>query len=450
MIRLRSSRRTRLAVAAALAVAGGASCAPALRGFGPDEGRARANAEQFFGAMAFRMDEVERAPKFAYARSRMGRYALAPSKLWGDTAVWTSVDERSRRLVVHGVYDGRRYLFTPRANTALPTALGESRHTMRLTKLAAEDEWQWNTSVEMAMGAVTGDDLLAVWRGWLRSAERGETGRAAWRLAAPRASAAFGRLAAVDSLRATPNPDGSSSVSVVVRLDPERVRAAGFPHFADYVKKYVTPAGYAFVVTDAAGGRWLEADARRNVLRIRFRSQEGRLLPMNGPNRAMPKQLVISGNVFGKVGIFGVGMRNLVADFTIVEGNGERGWLWRFRREPDWDFPLAVNRLMNASLRRPFEGSGATMRLVLRDGRGGQSLLVRNADGVVRESRIVRWIGNLAGDAMSDFAGKAEAEENRWFNEGLDALRQDARGLRTTMTTGTTAQAASGPGDARR
>lgn len=438
------ARRARFASAALLLAAGG--CGAGLRGFGPDEARARANAEQFFGAMSYRMDEVERHPRFAYARARLGRYALAPSKLWGDTAVWTSSDSRTRTLQVHGVYTGRRYVFTPRAGTPFPVALGESRHTMRLTKVDDEDAWRWNTSVEMAMGSVRADDLLSAWRGWLAAAQRGEAGRADWRLAAPRATAAFGRLATVDTLRAVPHADGSATVSVVVRLHPDGVAAAGFPNFGEYLKKYVRPAGYAFAVTDAGGGRWLEADAKRDVVRFRFRTIDGRLAPMSGPVRPMPQQLVVSGHVFGKFGIFGVGVRNLVADFTVVAAEGERGWQWRFRREPDWDFPLAVNRLMNASLRRPFEGEGTGVRLTLRDGRGGQSILHRNVDAAVRESRIVRWIGNLAGDAMNDFAGKAEAEENRFLHEGLDALRLDARALRALGDGGMPARAVGSEG----
>ena len=97
----------------------------------------------------------------------------------------------------------------------------------------------------------------------------------------------------------------------------------------------------------------------------------------------------------------------------------------RFRHEPDWHFPLAVNTFIRTSLRHPFLGDGITLRVSVRDNVGAQSLLSREAALAVQESAIVRWLGGLGNSAMSDFAGRAEAEENRYVFEILSALRAD-------------------------
>ena len=123
--------------------------------------------------------------------------------------------------------------------------------------------------------------------------------------------------------------------------------------------------------------------------------------------------------------IFRVGVSSLVGDFRFVREDGERGWLVRFRREPDWHLPLAVSHFIRTPLRHPFKGDGITVRLTIRDDAGPQSLLSREASLAVQESAIVRWLGGLGNSAMSDFAGRAEVEENRFVYEVLSALRAD-------------------------
>jgi len=52
-------------------------------------------------------------------------------------------------------------------------------------------------------------------------------------------------------------------------------------------------------------------------------------------------------------------------------------------------------------------------------------VLTREVGVAVQESAIVRWLGGLGSSAMNDFAGRAEAEENRYVFEVLSALRAD-------------------------
>jgi hypothetical protein len=69
------------------------------------------------------------------------------------------------------------------------------------------------------------------------------------------------------------------------------------------------------------------------------------------------------------------------------------------------------------------------LRVGVRDSVGGaQSLVERAASLSVQEGAIVRWLGGLGSSAMSDFAGRAEAEENRYMYEVLSALRADFLG----------------------
>jgi hypothetical protein len=112
-----------------------------------------------------------------------------------------------------------------------------------------------------------------------------------------------------------------------------------------------------------------------------------------------------------------------------VHSDNARGWSVRFRREPDWHFPLAVSRLLRAPLRRPFAGDGARVEYIVRDSVGGQTLLARNIHIVVQESAIVRWVGALGATAMDDLSLLAEQEKDRFIGDVFRALGEDVRGM---------------------
>jgi hypothetical protein len=218
--------------------------------------------------------------------------------------------------------------------------------------------------------------------------------------------------------------DRSTSVLVRFRMDPNRIKATR-PNFAKYLEKYVGPARYRLRLTDGRGATWLDASGAENVFSIAYRVKGGELLALTGPARPMPDSLLIAVDFSAKFMIFRVGVSSLVGDFRFLASDDERGWLVRFRREPEWHFPLAVNHLIRTSLRHPFKGDGIMVRVAVKDRPGTQSLLMREADVAVQESAIVRWIGGLGNSAMSDFAGRAEIEENRYVFEVLSALRGD-------------------------
>ncbi len=93
--------------------------------------------------------------------------------------------------------------------------------------------------------------------------------------------------------------------------------------------------------------------------------------------------------------------------------------------------PLISERLLRTPLRRPFEGTGILFRMGLSRAAEGQTLFSRTAVLAVRESAILRFLGNLGFSAMSDFAGKVEEEENRFLAEAFRAMRADVEAMGT-------------------
>jgi hypothetical protein len=391
---------------------------------GPDRRTARANADGLFGGLAARFDSVQRAPKFYQARSKLGRYALSPSGVYGDTSVWTEIRPDSTRiLTLFGTHTTTGYLFTPRASVPVPNTTGDSRHIIRLHR-RGESEFDWETAVDHAIGGVAARDIASALTVFVSASQQSANVRAESQALFPRTTRVLGELFSLDSLRAAPVGDGSVAVLVRFHMDPDRIEKTR-PNFSKYLDKYVTPARYRVRLQDGRGATWLDAAGSDNVFSISYRVRDGQLLALTGPPRTMPDSLQVAVDFSAKFMIFRVGVTSLVGDFAFVRADDERGWLMHFRREPDWHFPLAVNNLIRTSLRHPFKGQGITLRVSVRDRAGAQSLLSRQASVSVQEGAIVRWLGGLGNSAMSDFAGRAEAEENRYVFDVLSALRAD-------------------------
>jgi len=393
---------------------------------GSDRRAARANADALFGGLAARFDSVQRAPKFYQARSKLGRYALSPSGVYGDTSVWTELGtDSTRTLSLHGTHTPTGYLFTPRASVPVPTTAGDARHIIRLHR-RGESEYDWETLVDHAIGTVRAREVASALTAFVSAPQQSATTPVRMESQAlfPRTSRVLGELFSLDSVRAAPLGDGSAAVLVRFHMDPDRIRSTR-PNFSKYLDKYVTPARYRLRLQDGRGATWLDASGSDNVFSISYRVRDGQLLALNGPPRPIPDSLQIAVDFSAKFMIFRVGVSSLVGDFAFVRADDERGWLMHFRGEPDWHFPLFVNNLIRTSLRHPFKGQGITVRVSVRDRPGAQSLLSRQASVSVEESAIVRWLGGLGNSAMSDFAGRAEVEENRYVFEVLSALRAD-------------------------
>lgn len=418
MLRLRF-----LTVLAALALG---ACRDAIPPWGNSLDAAKRNADNAFAGFAFRFYNVQRDPRFAAARPKMASAALSPSRIFDDTTIWSAMSPDSvRTLYLHAELTDKGYLFSARPAAPYPVRLGDERHFMQLTRLA-RDRYEWITHVDHGIGPVRAPQAARA-LGTLFTAFEGRTGPALLadaRATFSRTGRHLSQLFTLDSLRSTPLADGSTVFALYLTITPDTLRRR-YPYFAAYIDKYAMPSDMRLQLTDRAGGQFAALTLDRGKVVTRLRAREGRLVSLAGPPRAMGDSLRLHLDFSAKFMMFRVGFSNLVGDFTVERGEHERAWMMRFRREPEWSFPLATDRLIKSPLRSPFEGRGTELRLAIRDDLGSQAMSVRQVRTAVKESAIMRWLGGLGSTAFGDFAGRSEAEENRFLMELFGALRQD-------------------------
>lgn len=426
----KSSAVLRTAALIAAFTVGG--CRAAALAYGPDLAAAKVNADAFAAAIEARFTNVARNPKFLAARMRIARYAFAPSKLGNDSSLWTGMRTTragaDRDLEVQGGLSGAQYLFTARPAVPMPVKIGDSRHLIELEQLG-ENDWAWRTRVDNAIGPMLPGRADDITRALFLAAERPAAAvRADYRAMLPRTTAALGRLLTIDSIATAPQSDGSTLVTLQITVSGDRLKR-NFPAFAKYISKYVEPASYRYRLSDRTGSDWFDAEARNQLLTVRFRSHDGHLQPIVGAARRMPDTLQIHVDALARISFFTVGVTNMEGEFVHTKNARERGWAMHFTKDPVWHLPLITERLLRSPLHRPFEGKGVKFTLGLRTGSQGQTLLTREIDVTVRESAIMRFLGNLGFTAMSDFAGKTEEEESRFIAESMAAFRLDVATL---------------------
>jgi hypothetical protein len=391
--------------------------------------RARANADQLFGALAERHVDISRNPKYEYSRVRIMRGALAPSRVFDDTAVWTGVSGEVRILETAGSFVDGHYLLSSRSGPPAPARPADARHVTTLSRLA-EGEYRWDTTVDFALGSVRPSDVGAL-VGHLLAAGQGRTEadlRAELAAVSPRSSAALGTVFTLDSLRPLELADGSTLTTLGASVHSDNLRRT-YPALADYVHKYLDPARYRFVLTDRGGTPFLDVSQRDRIIVLRVRTQRGKLVPLTGAARPLPDSLQLRVDFNVKIKIFHVGFHNLVMDFTnTARGDEERDWTVVARREPQWELPLITARLIRAPLRRPFAGEGSLFQIGVRAGAtGAPTVLLRHTRLPVQESSILNFLNSLGGTAMDDFGGPVQREESAWLRELFVSLRDDAR-----------------------
>jgi hypothetical protein len=401
-------------------------CREAGPAFGPNIAMARQNADEFLYSIGSRFTNIQRPPRLIRARAQFGHYALTPSGVYNDTTIWLAVGPDSARLFGNeGVFSVDRYLVSAKLSTTPPNALTESREIVRLRKLT-ENEYEWFTNVEVAIGRIGAEDIADVVAATLAAGE-GKTSaqtRANYSAAFPRTAAALGRLFTIDTLRVTPDSDGATTYDITIRLTPDILKAT-MPHYAAYIDKYISKGKYRITLTDKTGARWFDARAANYYMRFKLRSKNGHFAPLEGAVRPMPESLTIHVDMAMKILIFTVGWRDMVGDFDIIDTPHERGWSMRFAKEPEWHLPPTVGYLLKSPLRRPFQGSGIPVRISIRDNPGAQTILNRRGTLVVQESGILRFLNRLSGTAVGDFLGPSEREANRFNADAFRALRID-------------------------
>lgn len=426
---IHQSRKSIITVAVAILTL--AACRDVAPSFGTNAATARNNADDLFGGIAQRFTNVTRSPKFLIARGKLGKKALTPSQIFNDTSVWTAwYGDTTRVVTIDGEFANNRYLFTERPWPATPANdPGDSRHYIRLRRLG-DDQFEWLTNVDITAGRIKPDEFANVISKLMLSAENRSVAdlRADYRTNFPRTTAAIGRLFSLDTLVAARDAESATTILLGVRLNPDGIRKT-FPDFAKYLDKYVTPAQYKAIVTDKRGGRWIEINGDDNYMTIRLRSVNGHFAPLNGPARPIPNDLQLTSDFTTKILFFTVGYQRLIADVSVIDSDHDRGWLLKFTREPDWRLPSAVSFMIHSPLKRPFQGGGAMVRLVLHENPGNPTIIARRSLTVVQESAILRFLGRLGAEAMGDFVGNSETEENRFSAEVFYALRNDIRAL---------------------
>jgi hypothetical protein len=414
-----------IAIAFELAIA---ACAPAAaESLGDSPATARVNTRDLFGALAVRFGPLVRSDRLKLIRPRYVRGSLVPSRIYDDTTIWTSREGTTRTLTVvgHPLAEGP-YLLDVRSAAPAPQHVGDSRHIMQLRALGG-DAYEWRSSDELAVGAATPAGIDAM-RARLLAAGEGRSGaelRALWLRELPRATAALGRLFAVDSVTTVVLPDRSATITLRITMDPAQL-AHDLPDFAAWVEKYAANSRYRMVLADDGGATYALVSAAGGVVRVKLRTRDGILQPLAGPARAMPADsLRMRADVSTKTMLFTVGASNVLADIVPVRTATERGWTIRYRHEPAWRFPFAVEHLMRDALRRPFAGEGTWTRLVARSEPAGYTIIARDFHMEVQESAIVRWLSALGNSAMSDVTVRVEQQKDRFFADAIAAFGAD-------------------------
>lgn len=392
-------------------------------------------AEQLFEAITVRFSPNSFDSRYNSARVKLAQSALVPSRIFNDTSVWIARPSPAiRQLHISGSLGAdARYHLDARSLLAPPARPGETRHVIALEQISS-NQFRWDTRVDLALGAVTADEIAAALGALLRAPEgRSEKElRDDYRTAFPRATAMFGRGFSLDSVHVAPAALGATSVTLRFAFHPELMKATN-PSLAGYLDKYLGPAKYHFILADRGGVVMFDIVGKDRAMTLRYRVQQGALVSLLGPPRPWPDTLQLTTDVSLKVKMFTVGFHRLVTDFEISNGTAgaahERAWTITARREPEWDLPMLTERLIRSPLHRPFEGQGVMFRMAVRDSAGAQSLFVRRTRLDVQESAIMKFLGSLASNAVGDLDDRVEIEEHRYLRDGFLALQADLRAI---------------------
>jgi hypothetical protein len=430
----RSIRLGRLVLLGVLVAAchGGASGSPETRS-------ASARAEELFGALAVRFGTVRRDSALEASRAKLIRYTLSPSRIYGDSAIWTSRGEGERALVIAGRFTDDEYLVAAAPGALAPHRTGDMRATFALRRITPS-VYQWDTHTEMSAGPLRIEDFALVFAQGERAGARSEEElRLAYRAALARSSETLGRLFEIDSIRATPCPDGGSTLRVVLSFHPDHLDG-DYPGFSAYLKRYIEPGRYRLALVDGEGVQWLRSSAGDGRLSFELRLHEGKLAPLDAPLRPVPDSMELRGSISLRGPLFTFGATELVAGVEPIRGAGQRGIAIRFRDEPRWHFPLAVRHLIGGSLRRPFEGEGTELHILATERAGEPLLLGTSMHTVVQESFIVRWLGRYGSSLLGALTPDVEREADRFLSELFASLEADLRQMREVAEARPTSQ----------
>ena len=416
------------------------ACEEPPAALGPTRIEAQTRASDLLAALAGRFGPIDRDPAFDAVRPKLVQNALTPSRIVDDPLAWTIWEGTRRTVELFGKPQASGYRIGLRAGAPLPLRPGEYRGVLRL-RAEGRGAYEWLVRDELAVGGLRPADaahaLEALFRGAESAAGEGRGAPVDLRpqvlRALPNAAAAFGRLYALETLRATRQADGATAIELRVALEPARLRRVA-PRYAWFLEKYATPIelrAEASVDAPTPDGVtpafWIvEAAQRRATLRLRLR--DGRLALLRSASGTVGDRLSVSLDYSTRAGPFRVGVRRLEAEVAFIGALERTSFTATFRREPEWRLPFVIRPLLRGSLRRPFEGEGSVLEYTIGE-KGGVTRLERSYRLTVQENWIVRWIGGFTASAVSDFRRYAEAESDRFTADGLHALRKDVETL---------------------
>ncbi|HWP02906.1 MAG TPA: hypothetical protein VNL96_05585 [Gemmatimonadaceae bacterium] len=402
------------------------ACDGTVDAIAPEPATARGLASDVLRAFAVRFTNVVRDQRAERARARLGRFALAPSRVYHDSTLWSvlSPNDSSRIFLASASLRDGRYFFETVPSAPYPSTPGAQRHLVRLRWLG-DGDYEWYTGVDHAIGSISPSAAGAALMAVLTAAEDVDGNVALERAAKlfPRAARTASRLFALNSLRSAPAPDGSSLVTLAFRLRPDSLRP-GFSRLAAFTDRYVLPMALALEVHDGTGEVFLNMAVEDGRVLVRFRSRDRNLVSL-GTAKPLPDTLRLSVNFSTRYRMFRIGFTGLRGELLVQRGEHIRGWLFRFRQEPAWHFPLAAHKLVRNQLRRPFQGQGVELLLAVRNDLGPQTMSVRYTRLVVNESAIMRWLGSLGGSVFAEFSGATEREAHTYARELFEAMIRD-------------------------
>jgi hypothetical protein len=400
-------------------------CREAARALGSGPGGPTA-ADELAVALATRFGPIEREPGFDALRPKLARAALVPSRVFDATGVWTARQGARRQLDFFGRREGARYRIGVRPSVPPPRKAGEYRGRLRLRRIG-DGGFEWAFREELAVGPIAIEALSRALTALLRSAEgiTGAEARARARRTFPRAARSFSRLFRLETLELRPAGEGATAIRLALRLTPEGLRETA-PRYAAFLEEHVRPMRARMRASDESGTPWWTFEEEDLVWTLRMRVRDGSLVPLEGPaDRRMPERLNVHVDYSAKVGIFTIGVRDLVAEVILTRTAMEKAFVARFHEEPDWRLPFLVEPLLRGPLRYPFEDGGSEVGYALRRSPEGETWLVRDYRLRVRESWITRWLGGASDLMVRDFRRGAESESDRYSRECLYALRDD-------------------------
>jgi hypothetical protein len=376
-------------------------------------------------SLALRFGPARRDAAYETLRTKLARAALVPSRVVDDESAWP-VREGERRVVeIVGHGSLAAYHLGVRSEAVPPSSPGEYRGRVELRRTGS-GRYQWEVTEELAVGPVRVAAMASALDALLAAADGldGATARAAVLRSFPRAAPALGRLVRLETLALWPEA-GATRVDVAVRLVPDAL-APTAPRLARFVRRYFGPMRLHAVARDGASRPWWTLEGTQGLWTLRLRTRAGSLVPLHGAADArVPAELRVAADYETRMGRFRVGARGLLADVALLRTPAEKGFVVRFRNEPEWVLPFLVEPLLHGPLRHPFEAPGSEAGFSAREHYGEGTRLVRHYRARVRESFVLRWLGGLTTSAMSDFRSGAEAELDAWARECLLALRDD-------------------------